>query len=1057
MMPVSPLESRSIRVFLSSTFRDMQAERDALVKLFNRLAAVAARRDVSVSVVDLRWGVTEDAARNGQVVSICLQEIDNSRPFFIGIVGDRYGWCPSRDELQACGDIVSRFPDLLSYADRQLSVTEMEMRYGVLDRDGDGFADALFFIKEDIKWENERHRNLGSAIDASPVYCDTYCDADELVAKVEARFMEMLDGLFPDEPLSLVGCIMLANKAAMRRLREVYIPSHTDFDYLSRFLDSNGSHLAVVGEVGRGKAALIANFIATESVGDYIVFPYFVNTADGDSDVACDNLCAMISDHLHLKRIDTDGHVRELSEMLRRAAQDYPHILIVLIGLDHLTNTDDRLLNWLPALPDGVKLIVTAGADDIRKAAGLHGFDLYVLPALDRSRRVELLNRYLARVGKKLDERIIRRIADDKLCSSPLILRSLLSDLIVYGDHEHLGSLVDGYLSCIGDCAFFDYALARAELFYGRDIVRDVLSLIVLSEHGLQEEELRTILGLGQLEWSTFYCGYASYFIETGGFIRIGNPYLSEAIYERYMYGKKGFETEMRRRITSYFSDKNNTVRGGCELAYQYYKLDEYDALHATLLSLPLFEHLFKYDRCAIGRYWRTVIAHGYSIRDYLSLPGLDTWFYNQIGVLATESLDDNESAIVFIEKAYELSLAETGRKPGYTTSLMNNLGELSRMTGKLDKALNFLVDTLEIYSDAGPEYLGEYALCLNNIGCIYDESENEADRRQALKYFRDALKYQLKFSSKDDQAVALYYLNIGKNILEGGEPRQALVFLEKGLKISLKMSGKYHLDTMNLYGSMARAMYELGRYAEAESYFASARESCAGVLGFYSRMNMFYAEEQASALIALEKFNKAMGAATAACEIAVALHEERSEDAAYAIELKGEAYEGLNSLGMACDCYREAYEIYIEIYGPESDSAGECITKLADSLRAQGRFDEAATTYLEAIAATPKVNDNDEKLAWLYTSLSIVCSELGRWSDELRFQLEALPLMQRACGEHINTETMFNNLGYICRSQGDRSGARRYYTLALDLCRRLGGDNGARIAKYTKALKNLN
>lgn len=98
MMPVSPLESRSIRVFLSSTFRYMQAERDALVKLFNRLAAVAARRDVSVSVVDLRWGVTEDAARNGQVVSICLQEIDNSRPFFIGIVGDRYGWCPSRDE-----------------------------------------------------------------------------------------------------------------------------------------------------------------------------------------------------------------------------------------------------------------------------------------------------------------------------------------------------------------------------------------------------------------------------------------------------------------------------------------------------------------------------------------------------------------------------------------------------------------------------------------------------------------------------------------------------------------------------------------------------------------------------------------------------------------------------------------------------------------------------------------------------------------------------------------------------------------------------------------------
>ena len=88
--------SRVIRVFLSSTFRDMEMERSALVKLFKGLQVKAASRGATISLVDLRWGITEEDAKSGKVVEICLKEIVNSRPFFIGMVGDRYGWCPSR-------------------------------------------------------------------------------------------------------------------------------------------------------------------------------------------------------------------------------------------------------------------------------------------------------------------------------------------------------------------------------------------------------------------------------------------------------------------------------------------------------------------------------------------------------------------------------------------------------------------------------------------------------------------------------------------------------------------------------------------------------------------------------------------------------------------------------------------------------------------------------------------------------------------------------------------------------------------------------------------------
>ena len=44
-----------IRVFLSSTFSDMQNERDALVKLFRELSMEGLRRGISIRLVDLLW------------------------------------------------------------------------------------------------------------------------------------------------------------------------------------------------------------------------------------------------------------------------------------------------------------------------------------------------------------------------------------------------------------------------------------------------------------------------------------------------------------------------------------------------------------------------------------------------------------------------------------------------------------------------------------------------------------------------------------------------------------------------------------------------------------------------------------------------------------------------------------------------------------------------------------------------------------------------------------------------------------------------------------------
>ena len=96
------MKSRRIRLFLSSTFKDMNAERDYLVRvIFPQVEEYCRKRHIKFEPVDLRWGVTEEESRNGYVLNACLTEIDDSRPFFIAILGSRYGWSPGHKELNA--------------------------------------------------------------------------------------------------------------------------------------------------------------------------------------------------------------------------------------------------------------------------------------------------------------------------------------------------------------------------------------------------------------------------------------------------------------------------------------------------------------------------------------------------------------------------------------------------------------------------------------------------------------------------------------------------------------------------------------------------------------------------------------------------------------------------------------------------------------------------------------------------------------------------------------------------------------------------------------------
>jgi len=134
--PSAALSWKARPIFISSTFRDMHAERDHLRSNgFLRLAELLRERCHNLDTIDLRQGVetaseADAAKREMQVLKVCLDEINRSKPFLVGLLGERYGHIPPADRITAAARDAG-LPDSVDVDGK--SVTELEILYAVLE------------------------------------------------------------------------------------------------------------------------------------------------------------------------------------------------------------------------------------------------------------------------------------------------------------------------------------------------------------------------------------------------------------------------------------------------------------------------------------------------------------------------------------------------------------------------------------------------------------------------------------------------------------------------------------------------------------------------------------------------------------------------------------------------------------------------------------------------------------------------------------------------------------------------------------------------------------
>ncbi len=145
-------QSRTFRVFISSTFSDLKVERNALQeRVFPRLRKLAAEHGCRFQAIDLRWGVSQEASIDQQTMNICLGEIRRCqkvtpRPNFLVLMGDRYGWMPPPPQIPA-----DEFNSILAGLDQD------ERKLLLWKEDGRELGDEVKMVH----WDHEKEAYVG--------------------------------------------------------------------------------------------------------------------------------------------------------------------------------------------------------------------------------------------------------------------------------------------------------------------------------------------------------------------------------------------------------------------------------------------------------------------------------------------------------------------------------------------------------------------------------------------------------------------------------------------------------------------------------------------------------------------------------------------------------------------------------------------------------------------------------------------------------------------------------------------------------------------------------
>jgi len=1022
-------DRRHVRVFISSTFRDMQEERDYLIKkAFPELRKRCRERGVEFTEVDLRWGVTAEQAERGEVLPICLREIENSRPYFICLLGERYGWVPPKEAISPY--LFATEDWIADHLDR--SVTEMEIIHGVFNNPA--MHERAFFYFRDPAFAGEKEDTaifrekspelqeklltLKDRIRQSGMHLrENYQSSEELAAYIMEDLWSLIDYDFPAAtvPGPLERERMEHELYASSR-RQVYIRRDKDFNRIDAFVDSDKASLLITGESGSGKSALLANWAAyfREQHPDTLLIQHYCGSSVQSSDhyAILRRILSELKDALQMQQTIPDDNAEleaTFPNWLAMASKE-KKIILLLDGLDRIEDNENaRELHWLPLkFPSNVRLIVSLQAGKVSGQLQERDWQTYPIEGLSYEERTAFIKDYLGHYRKALDEEQLHRIISAGQTTSPLYLKVLLDELRVFGVYEQLDSRIKHYLEAAGPAELYEKILERMEQDYEDQrpgLTGTALSLLWASRHGLTEKEILELLGtdgkqLPHAHWSPFFLALEDSLLSRNGLLTFSHDYLMQAAQQRYLPGEEAIRTA-HRKLAAYFGGVELSRRKAEELPWQHMMAGDWEQLSDSLKDLSLLNTAWWIDQSMVKRYWALIGKHTGqtpATAYHFVLEQPETCLDSMMNLpLLLDHFGSKKEAITLYEKLQDhLEKSQDDNAKQEVTNIMNARAAILLDLGEPEAALNLFREAEERYRLAGDD-----AGVLNTYN-------NQAQVLTSFGQWDEAL----ELHRKEEQWYRGHYR---KHELARCLGNQALVLI----------AAEHYDEALTINAESIKLCSELGdREAELKGLCNKAViDVRQGHLEKAMELNKQISE-------GFEELGDRKGLALALGNQAVVLAGQGHPQEALTLHFREqELYEALgDKAGLANSLGNQAG--ILNLYG-ETGSA-------------QLLYDRQEQLYRE-------LNRNGELTTCLGNSASNLLA-LER-PTEAQVKLKEQEQLARDLGL---TDELWRSLvsqGVVCQYNNDPSEALILYRQAGELCRQLGEQTGLRLCIFNQAL----
>ena len=545
------------QVFVSSTFRDMHIERDLIqTKLSPDLNDLAYKERIeTIKFQDLRWGIDtgiDEKDKDKKILEVCLDEIDNNRPYFIVLLGDRYGWIPQGDLVKETGIEYGIYDKDQTI---EKSITHLEIDYGFLKNPAYAQNAYAYFrtIVGDVKgslyepdpYEKERVEALKAEIrelldpshiheyelkieDGKLVGTNTFVQmAKDDMSKIlfENQFQEELS----ENQREIVYHIRQAEEkellSSARKSIEEEVIKEID----------NNNVISISGKSGNGKSTLMAKLYRRMDKKSIILFSSLTPKTTSALGIMR-TITAYINESLE-KEIDDSSYMEKNSQAKQAKFGNYTSVeekqyqlalrdyflkgkgdLIILIdAIDQLDRPEDiasliKPINFINDIK--IKFIISYMDDDKENDAFifLNDFPNYKLGDLTDKDKLEVINTSLRANNKQLPDEVKKEIIKKDGSKSPLYIALLVQRLLMMDrkDYQIIIRAGDGYekisayqkdlIQKMPDgleamiLKLISYATKTLDT--NTDDVRDTLNYLAVSRRGLREMDLRNIYKL---------------------------------------------------------------------------------------------------------------------------------------------------------------------------------------------------------------------------------------------------------------------------------------------------------------------------------------------------------------------------------------------------------------------------------------------------------------------------------------------------------------------------------------------------------------------------------